>query len=195
MSEDERVRWDDRYATGDYRPHPNPSPFLEAALGVVPPGRALVLACGTGRNALRLAEAGFAVEALDISSVALERARAEAKRRRVEVEWRAADLDHVDLDPGRYHLITMIRYVNRTLWPTVIAAIAGNGWLLVEQHLRTPLDVGGPGDDFRLAPGELLAAFSELRIVTYDEGLHPADGPGQRVALTRLLACKGDPGW
>jgi SAM-dependent methyltransferase len=195
MSEADRVRWDERYATGDYLPRTEPSPFLESALRVVPPGRALVLACGTGRNALHLSEAKFDVEAIDISSVAIDQARTETARRGLRVQWRVADLDEVELDAGAYDLITLIRYFSRDAVPQILKALAPDGWLLVEQHMRTRLDVIGPGTDFRLATGELLDAFSELRIVTYSEVLQPSDVPGKTAALTRLLACKGDPGW
>jgi SAM-dependent methyltransferase len=195
MSEADRVRWDERYTTGDYLPRSDPSPFLESTLRVVPPGRALVMACGTGRNALHLAEAGFDVEAIDISSVAVDRARTEADRRGLRVQWRVADLDEVKFDDGAYDLITLIRYVSRDAAPRIVNALAPDGWLIVEQHMETRLDVIGPGTDFRLAPGELLDVFSELRIVTYSDGLRPSDVPGNTAALTRLLACKGDPGW
>lgn len=195
MSEADRVRWDVRYSTGDYLPRKEPSPALESTLHVVPPGRALVLACGTGRNALHLAEAGFEVEAIDVSSVAIDQARTEADRRGLHVQWRVADLDEVKVDDSGYDLITLIRCVNRDAVPLIVKALAPDGWLFVEQHMWTRLDVMGPGIDFRLAPGELLDAFSELRIVTYSEGIQLSDVPGKTTALTRLLACKGDPGW
>jgi SAM-dependent methyltransferase len=195
MSEADRVRWDERYATGDYLPRSEPSPFLESALRVVFPGRALVLACGAGRNALHLAEAGFDVEAIDISSVAIDQARTEADRRGLDVQWRVADLDEVTFDASAYDLITLIRCVSRDAVPRMVKALTPDGWLLVEQHMQTRLDVMGPGADFRLAPGVLLDALSELRIVTYSEGLQPSHVPGKKAALTRILACKGDPGW
>ncbi|MCX4969457.1 methyltransferase domain-containing protein [Streptomyces sp. NBC_00654] len=47
--------------------------------GLIPPGRALDLGCGPGRNALRLAALGFEVDAVDLSPAAIawagERAR------------------------------------------------------------------------------------------------------------------------
>jgi SAM-dependent methyltransferase len=196
MSEEERERWDRRYGDGDYRPRTTPSPFLEEAIGIVPAGRALVVACGMGRNAVRLAEAGFQVEGVDISAVAIEQAEANASARGLEVDWRMADLDDEELPAGRYDLITMIRYVKRPLWPRLVEALAPDGWLLIEHHLDTHLEVGGPqSPDFRLRPGELLEAFGGLRIVRYEELIEPADRPGTSACLARLLACKGNPGW
>ena len=155
----------------------------------------MVLACGTGRNALFLAEAGFEVEAVDVSAVAIDRARAEADRRGVTVRWRVADLDEFDLPEGAFDLVTMVRYVNRDLWPRAVAALAADGWLLCEQHLETHREVIGPTGAFRVKPGELLRAFANLRIVEYWEGVEPADRDGGEAVLARLLACNGDPGW
>lgn len=195
MSDTDRVKWDERYATGDYQPRAHPSPLVELAIRYVPPGRALVLACGSGRNALRLADAGFEVEAVDISSVAIDKARAEAARRGLDVEWRVADIGALELEAGLYDLITMVRYVNRDIWPRVVDALSANGWLLMVQHFRTRRVVRGPGDEFRLDPGELLQAFSGMRIVEYSETLEPVEGSDQMAATATLLACKGDPGW
>ena len=67
MSDADRDKWDTRYRTGDYVPHWKPSPFLVDSLAVIPPGRALDVACGARRNALHLADAGFEMNAFDIS--------------------------------------------------------------------------------------------------------------------------------
>lgn len=195
MSTSDRQRWDERYSSGDYVPRRHPSRFVEAALDYVAPGRALVIACGTGRNALRLAEAGFDVDAVDVSSVAIDIAREEAARRGLEVDWQVADIAELPLEEGMYDLITMIRYTNREILPGLERALRANGWILMEQHLRTPREVVGPGDDFRYAPGELLDTLSHLRIVHYSEAFEPSDRQEGMTATIRLLACKGDPGW
>ncbi len=195
MSKDDETRWDDRYASGDYQPRAESSPIVDRAISHIEPGRALVLACGTGRNALRLAEAGFEVEAVDVSGVAIDIARKKAEGRKADVAWRVADLDEFELPPETYHLITMIRYVNRAMWPQIVVALRPNGWLLMEQHLETHLDVIGPSGDFRLAPGELLDAFSDLRFIEYSELVEPSDRSDGLVATVRMLACKGNPGW
>ena len=109
MSESQGERWDRRYAEGDYRPRSLPSPFLEEWLEQLPVGRALDLACGTGRNAMRLAEAGYETDAIDVSQVAIERAKDQAADRGLAVNWQTADLDDVVLPESHYDLITVIR--------------------------------------------------------------------------------------
>lgn len=197
MSNEERQRWDQRYAEGEYRPRVHPSPFLVEWLDRIPVGHALDVATGTGRNALHLAEAGFDVTAVDISEVALARGRDEASRRGLDVRWVAADLDDDPLPDDAYDLITVMRYRNRSLWPRLAAALAPNGWILVEHHLRTDRpDVAGPSSpEFRLEPGELLEAFAGLRVVHYSEDVEPADHRPSDFVLARVVACAGNPGW
>jgi SAM-dependent methyltransferase len=197
VSQDERARWDRRYASGEYVPRTRPSPFLLEWLPRLPVGRALDVATGTGRNALALAEAGFTVDAVDVSPVAIDRGRAEAERRHLEIDWVVADLDTGVLPGDGYDLIVVVRYRNRDLWPKLRAALAPDGWILIEHHLQTSRDdVAGPSDDgFRLEPGELLGAFAGLRIVHYTEQVEPTDDGEARFVIARLAACAGDPGW
>jgi len=196
MSRSDGERWDRRYSDGDYNPSREPAKFLTESLPIIPVGRALVLACGTGRNALQLAAAGFQVDGLDVSPVAIGRARTEGERRGVEVNWRVVDLDQAELEPNTYDLITMFRYMNKPLWTRIADALAPNGWLMMELHLRTSREVAGPQcDEYRLAPQELLDVFADLRIVRYEECFEGSASAGDASALARLLACNGDPGW
>ena len=196
MSEDDRAKWDDRYRKRDYVPRREPSPLVESAVRIIPPGRALVLACGTGRNAVHLARAGFEVEAVDISATAIGKGRSMAVALGVDVDWRVADIDTLHFDSAGYDLITMVRYLNRAIWPRVFDAVRPNGWLLVVQHFRTRRRVLGPKDPaFRLGPGELLDAFPGLRIVEYTEVVQRDPEREEPSATASLLGCKGDPGW
>ena len=197
MSDDERRVWDRRYARGEYVPRTQPTPFLLEWLDHIPVGRALDVATGAGRNALALAQAGFEVDAVDISEVAIRQARAEAGRRALDVNWGVADLDTDPLPGDGYDLITILRYRNPALWPRLAASLAADGWILIEHHLRsTREDIAGPRDDaFRLEPGELLGVFRDLRIVHYTEAVEPSDAGEGSFVIARLAACAGDPGW
>jgi 2-polyprenyl-3-methyl-5-hydroxy-6-metoxy-1,4-benzoquinol methylase len=91
-SDPSRERWNRRWS-GEERVHAStaPSRFLVAEVAGLPPGAALDLGCGAGRNAVWLAEQGWRVTAVDFSDVALRMARALADERRVAVEWIEAD--------------------------------------------------------------------------------------------------------
>ncbi len=198
MSDEERRAWDARYAEGRYTARTETSALLVEWLPSIPTGRALDVACGTGRTALHLAAAGFEVDAVDISEVAITAGREEAAHRGItSITWSVADLDEAALPGDGYDLITVLRYRNEALWPRLRGALAPNGWIVVDHHLQTSLDVGGPtNDDHRLAPGELLEAFRGFRILHYSERAEAADlGSNPQFVIARFVACAGDPGF
>jgi len=71
--------------------------------GALPPGRALDVGCGTGRDAVYLAKRGWQVTAVDIIDKAIAKARQRAAHEDVEVQWVAGDvtaLGGLGLGPG-----------------------------------------------------------------------------------------------
>ncbi|MFC8828878.1 class I SAM-dependent methyltransferase [Streptomyces sp. NPDC057137] len=72
------------------KPDENLVSYLDRGL-VAPPGRALDLGCGPGRNAIELARAGFQVDAVDLSPTAVEWAEERASEAGVEVRFRCGD--------------------------------------------------------------------------------------------------------
>jgi tellurite methyltransferase len=188
MSIQDRQRWDERYAGGEYSERTHPSALLERWLPEFAPGRALDVACGAGRNALHLAAAGFTVDGTDISAVALQRAAHSAGTQGVSVNWLNLDLEDTALPQGPYDLVLVSRFLQHSLVPQILDRLAAGGWLLYEQHLRSDLsDIGGPRSNrFRLRPQELLHLFGELNIAYYYEGL-VVDPGGARMALAQLV--------
>lgn len=84
--------WDERYRSGE-QAFDTPTPLVVKVAEMLPPGYALDLACGAGRNALYLAGRGWRVTAVDGSAVALELMRERAARLGVPVQASEADLD------------------------------------------------------------------------------------------------------
>lgn len=191
MSAAERDKWDARYRDGAYRDRTHPTALLADWLARCPRGRALDVACGAGRNALYLAANGFAVTAVDISAVALERGQHAAAARGLDVEWLQADLDENperSLPAKPFDLIVWVRYVHGALMPHVVARLGSGGVLVCEQHLATDAAVAGPTNArFRLAPGALERSAQGLRILHSFEGL-VVDPDGRTVALAQLVA-------
>lgn len=108
-------RWDSSYRREDRAAWDigRPSNELVKAVegGTLAPCRAVVLGCGTGTNAIYLAQQGFDVTGIDIAPTALGRANEKAERAGVKVRWILADvtappeLTPFDLvyDRGCYH--------------------------------------------------------------------------------------------
>lgn len=67
--------WDERYAASDLVWSAGPNATVAELTADLPPGRALDLAAGEGRNAIWLAERGWDATAVDFSAVAMDRAR------------------------------------------------------------------------------------------------------------------------
>ena len=195
MSDADRQRWDAKYAAGKYAERKHPSALLEAWIDRLPRGRALDVACGLGRNAIHLAAHGYAVDAMDVSGVALAGARARACAAGVEVNWIETDLEQPDVACGAYDVIVVARFLDRPLIPRLIDALRPGGHVVYDHHCITSADVGGPTSHrFRARPNELLDRFRVLRVLFYEEGI-TTDPDGSRMALARLVACRGSPGY
>lgn len=82
------------------KPDENLVSYLER--GLIKPGRVLDIGCGAGRNALHLAAAGFTVDAVDLSSAAIDWAREWAGA--AEARFLCGDVFALDLD-GPYDLV------------------------------------------------------------------------------------------
>ena len=141
----EAARWEERYRVGD-TPWDTGQPATELRRFLVDeepaPGRALELGCGTGTNAVFLARQGFDVTALDVSPLAIERARARSLDEGVVVRFLVANLlSPPDLGPpfpfvfdcGCYHAVRRsdptgyVRTLQRVTAPGgLVLILAGN---------------------------------------------------------------------
>lgn len=90
--------WDRRYLENTWPREPDR--HLVALASGLQPGRALDLACGTGRNAIWLARSGWTVTGVDVSSVGLDQARRNGQEAGVDAS--ALDLLRADLGGLRF---------------------------------------------------------------------------------------------
>ena len=189
MSDQDRNKWNQRYSEGSYHKN-NPVTFLQEWLPKFRVGRALDVACGAGRNAVLLAQAGYEVDAIDISSEGLKLARQSAEKLAVCVNWIEQDLDQPYLFDTGYDLIVVMWYVNLGLISRLCDCLAPGGCLLCEEHLRTDEEVIGPANpDFRVAPGELRGVVSGMDVLLYEESIQ-TDAEGEKVASARMIVRK-----
>ena len=84
--------WDRRYAGAELVWTAEPNRFVVDELADLPPGRALDLGAGEGRNSVWLAARGWQVTAVDFSAVGLDKGRRLAGARGVAVDWVCADV-------------------------------------------------------------------------------------------------------
>jgi SAM-dependent methyltransferase len=169
-------QWDERYSGTEFEWTSRPNQFVAAELADLPPGRALDLAAGEGRNTVWLAERGWRVTAVDFSRVGLEKGRKLGAARGVDeaqVDWIVADLRDYVPERGAYDLV-LIAYlqVGPSLRAAVLAraaaALAPGGTVFVVGHDVTNLTegVGGPQDpDVLYTPEAVRAELPGLRVV------------------------------
>ena len=179
MSSSDQARWDKRHAQSKGKAPP--AGFLrqvvESAAWSLPRGRALDLACGKGRNAIYLAEGGFDVTALDISSVALDEGRRLARERKLRIDWRQCDLTSAVLPAAAFDLVVNFNYLQRSLVPLIRQAVKPGGSVIFETYLIDQATVGHPNNPaYLLEHNELLDFFRGFRVLLYREGELTDDG-------------------
>lgn len=140
--------WDDRYSATELVWSAGPNQFVESELSDLPPGRALDLACGEGRNARWLAERGWQVTAIDWSGVAIEKGR----RITDAVDWRVGDALTAplpaDLDLAVLAYFQVVADARQVAVRRSFGSLKTGGVLFVIAHDSTNIaeGTGGPQD-------------------------------------------------
>lgn len=168
------VDWNKRYIDAD-TPWDSgvPSVWLREFLeeGLVKPCCVLELGCGTGTNAIFLAERGFEVTAVDLSDEALLRARKKSEDKGLSITFHQADVTtSLDLgrqfpfvfDRGTYHSVRNLNL--KGFQQTLERAVSPGGYYFVlvgNANETAPPELGPP----RVTAAELCA---ELEFDTFD---------------------------
>jgi tellurite methyltransferase len=167
----DRERWDRKHADVT---HDGEAPEWLTTLDAELPreGRALDVAAGTGAMALYFAARGMRATAIDVSPVALGRCRERAAAAGLEVETMLADLEGDPLPSGPWDVIACRHYLQRDVFPRLIAALAPGGVLVAEIATRRNLEHHAhPAARYLLDVNELLSLVRPLEVAYYREGL------------------------
>lgn len=173
MSGDDKTRWDRQHglSSGADQPSGFLRQILESDAWHIPHGLALDVATGKGHNAIFLAEMGFRVVGLDISTIALEEARRRAAEKSLEISWHVADLEQIELPAAAYNLIVNFNYLQRSLVPQIRRALKPEGHVIFETYLIDQQAIGHPKNPaYLLNHNELLDHFRSFRVLRYREG-------------------------
>jgi SAM-dependent methyltransferase len=151
-----------------------PTPLLVETARNLKPGRALDLACGSGRNAIWLAGHGWKVTAVDRSAIAIP-----------GVETHVADLEKHEFTIAEesWDLIVVCYYLQRDLFEHIKHGLKPRGIALAIVHIFEP---GHEQSRFSLNPGELATYFEGWEISHYHEG----KSTDHHRAVAELVATK-----
>jgi SAM-dependent methyltransferase len=144
--EDPTRFWERRYAESQQVWSGRVNPVLAELVAGFSPGRALDLGCGEGGDSLWLAQQGWEVTAVDISTVAIARGQAAATQAGIEQErlhWVAADL--TDWAPSSdYELVSAfflqspVELDRSRILRAAASRIVPGGHLVIVSHASPP---------------------------------------------------------
>jgi SAM-dependent methyltransferase len=140
-----------------------PSPWVVRWGPLIDHGDVLDVACGGGRHSKWFVERGIAVVAVDRVPQSIP-----------GVRFVQADLETAQGWPfraNRFAGIVVTNYLHRPLFADLRASLAPDGVLIYETFMLGNERYGRPSNpSFLLRPGELLAAFADLRVLAFEQG-------------------------
>lgn len=197
--------WDQRYDEEGYAYGTAPNDFLKSEYcRIQAGGRVLCLAEGEGRNAVFLAKEGYAVTAVDQSSVGLEKAKNLAIENGVEISTITANLADYDLGSGIWDGIVSIAAhapseLRKKLHGQVANSLRSGGVFILEAYTERHLEmngVGGPPSSQK----ELFMSLDELKSelngliflvgVEIDRSISEGKYHQGESAVVQIVACK-----
>ena len=151
-----------------------------------PPGTALDVACGSGRNLRFLAETGWRVTGVDRDTVATAPLRDIAN---------IAEIVDADIENGpwpfagcEFDLVVVCNYLWRPLYDTIKSVVRPGGSLIWETFADGQQTIGRPSRPaFLLERGELLRVCAGWHIVAFEDLFE--DGPDPRF-VQRIVAIR-----
>ncbi len=156
--------WEGRYQAASPKTSGKPGIALQRFAEPLKPGQALELGCGKGDDAVWLAQAGWAVVAVDISSTALGYAAANAESTGVK-DCITFEQHHLSesFPEGRFDLVVasfLPAQPREEIFRRAAAAVAPGGHLLIIDHAsRVPWSSAPPDTEFP-TPEETLATLN-----------------------------------
>ena len=165
-------------------------------------GKALAVADGEGRNGVWLAEQGLDVVSIDFSPSAQKKARALARERGVDVDFRQVDVHAWDYPADAFDVVVEIftqfssPAERSAKWAGMRRALKSGGLLIVHGYTPKQLDygTGGPKELENLYTRAMLEkAFGDFRDVTFVEEereIHEGTSHGGMSAMIGLTARK-----
>ncbi|MDQ7047038.1 MAG: methyltransferase domain-containing protein [Sulfurovum sp.] len=180
----DKKRWNEKYQNNQI---PNkPIKFIKEYATLSTGKQALDIACGLGRHSKYLVSLGFEVDALDVSSVAIE-----GLQNIANIDAKEVDFDTYTLPKERYDLIVCTYFLERKLFPQMIEALKPSGRILLETFLHDENNERTPSNPaFRLNKGELEAYFGKQCTLLHLVEFSAVDYKGFKTMKTSMVARK-----
>ena len=192
------TQWDERYSTSELIWTGRANQFVEEHLADLPPGTAIDLGAGEGRNAVWLAQRGWSVTAVDFSQVGLDKALRLAEQHDVTITVERADA--TTWAPPRPVDLVVLSYLQlpaeqqRTVLEHAATWLDPGGTLFVIAHDRANVTDGyggPPSAEVCYTVDATVDALDGLDIVTAEIAHRHVETPdGPRTALDTLVIAR-----
>lgn len=169
----------------------DPSEWVTRFAACIPPGRVLDVACGAGRHARWMSDAGHDVLAVDRDAALLDGLRrCGIATTCIDLESDGAAVRQLFVPRG-FSGIVVTRYLHLPLLPLMFASLSEGGVLIYETFASGNAAFGKPSNpDFLLRPGELLAAAADacctMHVLAYEDGIVRSPTPARMQRLCAL---------
>jgi SAM-dependent methyltransferase len=166
----ETVNWDKRYREGFYDGATAPHPLLHQFWHTIPKGSVVDIATGNGRNAIFLAEKGYAAWGLDRSLEAIKIARGRITEKERGISLIIGDANNLPLKPGSMTGVIVFYFLLRNIMKEIVDLLQKGGVLIYETFLKRQNEFDRQRNpDFLLNDGELITYFKDLELFFYEE--------------------------
>jgi SAM-dependent methyltransferase len=167
-----------------------PNDFLVRMTKGRPPGRALDVGMGQGRNALYLAQQGWNVTGFDPAEKAVAAAREQAKRMGVTVVTYVEGDETFDFGRAQWDLVVLSYVGVRHLVAKLSDAMKPGGLVVVEGFHRDATKNASIGGGVVFDTNELLKLFASYRVIQYEDADAIGDFGKTQTRVVRLAAQK-----
>ena len=184
MAQADKEKWNKKYQN-------NPAPdqpvklitdFAKLATGT----KALDVACGMGRHSKYLASIGFDVDALDISSVAID-----TIQNIPYIHPQEVDFDTYTFKKDNYDLIICTFFLKREIFPQIREALKEGGIFIYETFIYHPDNENAPSSrTFLLEEGELEVAFTPEYDLLHLSEYWDVDSQGAKTMKASMVVKK-----
>lgn len=164
--------WNEKFSKEGFMYGIEPNVHIKSHLHLIPENsKILCLAEGEGRNAVYLASIGYEVEALDASSVGLEKLQQRAKEKNLSIKNYLMDLNDWHAEDEYDAIVASFMHLPEPLrtktFKQAVRALKRDGHIIMEffskDQMREGFPSGGPKDL------ELLYDVESLRPIFRDE--------------------------
>jgi SAM-dependent methyltransferase len=167
-----------------------PNAFLVQVTQGRTPGKALDVGMGQGRNAIYLAQQGWAVTGFDPADKAVAAAQAEAKRLGVPLTALTVADEQFQFGREQWDLIVLSYVGLRHLTGRLYESLKPGGLVVVEGFHRDATKGASIGGGVVFDTNELLKLFDRFRILHYEDAQGVGDFGMRSARVVRLAAQK-----